>query len=97
LASKISALSSNANILKSYVEDNNLERRSAVWKPMDDSSLQSVPRFNEEQLGSLTFGVYQLKMSSSYIQDHLDGNCEINVHVDDSDLSGYKSKVGTRH
>ncbi|XP_060604358.1 uncharacterized protein LOC132757169 [Ruditapes philippinarum] len=95
LASKMRALSSNANILKSYVEDNNLERRSALWKPVDDSSLQSFPRFNEEQLRSLTCGVYQLKMSSSYIQEHLDGNCEIQVHNDDSDL--IRVRIQSRH
>ncbi|XP_045216033.2 uncharacterized protein LOC123566193 [Mercenaria mercenaria] len=86
LASRMLSLSSGGNTLKSYVEANNLERRSALWKPVSDVVLDNFPRFTEEQLRSLTCGVYQLKMSSSYIQEHLDGNCDIQVHADDNDL-----------
>jgi hypothetical protein len=40
----------------------------------------------EEQLRSITFGVYQLKLSSSYIQEYMDGESRIYVHKDENNL-----------
>jgi hypothetical protein len=50
--------------LLSYVVENKFERQSAQWVPIDDSEV-SFPQLMEEQLKSNTFGVYQLKLSSS--------------------------------
>ena len=52
---------------KTYVVENKLERRSAQRVPIDDSEV-SFPQLMEEQLRCITFGVYQWKLSSSYIQ-----------------------------
>jgi hypothetical protein len=73
------------NALKTYVVENKLERRSAQWIPIDDSEV-SFPQLMEEQLRSITFGVYQLKLSSSYIQEYMDGASRICVHKDDNNL-----------
>ena len=73
------------NALKTYVVENKLERRSAQGVPIDDSEV-SFPQLMEEQLRSITFGVYQLKLSSSYIQEYMDGESRICVHKDDNNL-----------
>jgi hypothetical protein len=61
------------------VVENKLERWSAQWVPIDDSEV-SFLQLMEEQLRSITFGVYQLKLSSSYIQEYMDGESRICVH-----------------
>ena len=71
------------NALKTYVVENKLERRSEQWVLIDDSEV-SCPQLMEEQLRSITFGVYQLKLSSSDIQEYMDGESRICVHKDDN-------------
>ncbi|CAC5402678.1 unnamed protein product [Mytilus coruscus] len=73
------------NTLKTYVEENNLQRRTAQWKPIEDSAIP-FPQLTDEQLRSLTFGVYQLKLSSSYIQEYMEGDSQICVYKDANDL-----------
>jgi hypothetical protein len=68
------------NALKTYVVENKFERQSAQWVSIDDSEV-SFPQLMEEQLKSNTFGVYQLKLSSSYIQEYMDGESRICVTV----------------
>jgi hypothetical protein len=82
------------NALKTYVVENKLERRSAQWVPIDDSEV-SFPQLMEEQLRSITFGVYQLKLSSSYIQEYMDGESRICVHKDDNNL--IRVRIQSRH
>ena len=97
------------NALKTYVVENKLERRSEQWVPIDDSEV-SFPQLMREQLRSITFGVYQLKLSSSYIQEYMDGESRICVHKDDnnpirvriqrrhgSSIQKQKSYLGTAH
>ena len=48
--------------------------------------LLDFPRLDENELRNITCGVYQLKQATSYIQEHLDGNCKILVHKDDEKL-----------
>ena len=52
--------------------------RLRIWRPMDEMENDTFPRL-KDQLRELTFGVYQLWLSTSYIQEHLEGNCEIRV------------------
>ena len=88
------------NALKTYVVENKLERRSAQWVPIDDSEV-SFPQLMEEQPRSITFGVYQLKLSSSYIQEYMDGESRICVHQKNicygSSIQKQKSYLGTAH
>jgi hypothetical protein len=82
------------NALKTYVVENKLERRSAQWVLIDDSEV-SFPQLMEEQPRSITFGVYQLKLSSSYIQEYMDGESRICVHKDDNNL--IRVRIQSRH
>jgi len=82
------------NALKTYVVENKLERRSAQWIPIDDSEV-SFPQLMDEQLRSITFGVYQLKLSSSCIQEYMDDESRICVHKDDNNL--IRVRIQSRH
>ena len=82
------------NALKTYVVENKFERQSAQWVSIDDSEV-SFPQLMEEQLKSNTFGVYQLKLSSSYIQEYMDGESRICVHKDDNNL--IRARMQSRH
>ena len=53
------------------------------------------PELDEEQLRNLTCGTYQLKMSSSYAQEHIDGNCTIQIHSENDGL--LRVKLQSRH
>ena len=63
-------LSRQVNTLKERVETEHLyTRRSTVWK--EATAVVDFPRLSEERLRELT--TYQLKLSKSYIQEHVDG------------------------
>ena len=67
------------------MEDENLERRSIIWKS-PDNCLADFPHLDEAELRNITCGVYQLKLNSSYMQEYLEGNSEIFVHQEDDHL-----------
>ena len=87
-------LSRQINTLRQRVEDENLERRSIIWKS-PDNCLADFPHLDETELRSITCGVYQLKLSSSYIQEYLEGNSEIFVHQEDDHL--IRVRLQSRH
>jgi hypothetical protein len=78
-------LSRQINTLRQRVEDENLERRFIIWKS-PDNCLADFPHLDETELRNITCGVYQLKLSSSYMQEYLEGNSEIFVHQEDDHL-----------
>ncbi|CAC5377200.1 unnamed protein product [Mytilus coruscus] len=94
LAAKMLHLSKNVNTLKQRVEEENFERRKTIWKE-PDNNLDDFPRLDEEDLRNITCGVYQMKLSTSYIQEHLEGNCQILVHQEDEHL--IRVKLQSRH
>lgn len=83
------------NSLKAYVEEAHLERRSATWSKVTEAQLEEFPRLTDEQLRELTLGVYQLKLSPFYIQEHLSGECDIFVHHEHQNL--LRVKIQSRH
>ncbi|CAC5421707.1 unnamed protein product [Mytilus coruscus] len=82
------------NTLKAYVEENNLQRGTVQWKPIQDSDIP-FPQLTDEQLRSLTCGVYQLKLSPSYIQEYMEGDSQICFHKDAPDL--LRIRIQSRH
>ena len=66
LAAKMLHLSQKVNTLKQRVEDDNLGMRTAIWKE-PSNNMDDFPRLTEDDLRNITCGVYQIKMSSSYI------------------------------
>jgi hypothetical protein len=51
-----------------------------VWINVDEADI-AFPTMNEEELRELTFGVYQLKQSPSYIQEHKEGEFDIKGRI----------------
>ena len=56
-------LSRQINTLRQRVEDENLERRSIIWKSLDNW-LTDFPHLDETELRNIACRVYQLKRSS---------------------------------
>lgn len=71
LARIIKEKADNVNILQTYVQMENLERRNAIWSRLNKNHLQGFPKFGLNYLEQLTLGVYQLSLAPSYIQDKL--------------------------
>ena len=69
-------LASNSNKLQEEVVSRGLERSRAVWETVTDTELDDFPRLTEEQLRTVTCGIYQLKLSPGYIQEHLQGDAD---------------------
>lgn len=57
--------------------------------------LLGFPYLDEEQLRNLTCGIYQLRLSPSYAQEHLEGNCQIHVHKEEPGL--VRVRLQSRH
>ena len=75
------------------MEENNLERKSAKWEKTED--IKDFPFLDEQELRNITCGVYQLKLSPSYIQEYLDGESQILIHKEDPGL--IRVKIHSRH
>ncbi|XP_062600940.1 uncharacterized protein LOC134262562 [Saccostrea cucullata] len=81
LGLKMLHLSKQVNVLQQQVEEQHLDRRSGCWEPVED--LRGFPYLDEEQLRNLTCGTYQLRLSPNYAQEHLEGDCHIQVHKEE--------------
>ncbi|XP_061195021.1 uncharacterized protein LOC133203192 [Saccostrea echinata] len=94
-AAKMLHLSKKVNHLKAFIEEKGLQRKTAVWKPTSEVDLDSFPILDDEELRNLTCGTYQLKLSSSYMQEHMDGESDIYFHEEDNTL--LRAKIHSRH
>lgn len=93
LGSKMLYLSKQVNTLQQHVELNKLDRRTVCWEEVED--LTDFPCLDEEQLRSLTCGTYQLRLSPSYAQEHIEGDCAIQVHKEEPGL--LRVRLQSRH
>lgn len=78
LGAKMLYSSMQVNQLKEQVEEQHLDRRSVCWKEV--SEVVDFPQLDEEGLQKLTCGSYQLRLSFSYAQEHIEGDCAIHMH-----------------
>lgn len=95
LAAKMIYLSKQINSLKQKIEDQKLETQRIIWKQPDDDSFKDFPRLDETDLRNITCGSYQLKLCASYMQEHIAGNCEIQIHKENEKL--IRVKLQSRH
>jgi hypothetical protein len=93
LGTKMLFLSKQVNHLMSHVNDNHLDRRTVCWTDIED--VTDFPCLDEEQLRSLTCGSYQLRLSSSYMQEHLDKDSLFQVHKEERGL--LRVRIQSRH
>ncbi|XP_062586998.1 uncharacterized protein LOC134248601 [Saccostrea cucullata] len=68
----------------SFIEEKGLQRKTVVWKATSEMDLGSFPTLDDEELRNLNCGTYQLKLSSSYMQEHIDGESDIYFHEEDN-------------
>lgn len=59
------------NHLQIRVEAENLARRNAIWSRLNHNHILDFPPLTLDYLRDLTIGIYQIKLSSSYIQDKM--------------------------
>ena len=88
-------LAANSNILQEEIMSRGLERNRTIWKTITDTELEDFPRLTEDQLRTVTCGIYQLKISPGYIHEHLQGETDIYVHKDDKGL--IRVRLQSRH
>ena len=80
MATKMLTLRKKENELKKMIEETGLDKKRIVWENVDEVDIV-FPKMNIDQLSELTLGVYQLNQSSSYIQEHLDGDFDIKGNI----------------
>ena len=82
--------------LQSFVEEHNLDRRSvAKWGSVDDCDIYEFPKLDDVTLRLLTLGTYQLKLSTSYIQEYVGGECEMQLFLESEGL--LRVRLQSRH
>jgi len=80
--------------LQSFIEDNGLDKRNkSNWDIVEH--VEDFPRMSDTMLRVLTLGTYQLKLSRSYVQEYLSGDCDIQVHKEIEGL--LRVKLQSRH
>lgn len=80
------------NHMKTFVDENGLQRKTAAWKSSSEVDLDSFRRLDVEELRNLTCGTNQLRLSSKYMQEHLDG--ESDIYFNEQLL---RAKIQSRH
>ena len=94
-ASRMLERVAKTNELQQFIEENNLERRSAKWESVDECQLSDFPQLDDTILRILTLGTYQLKLSSSYIQEYVGGDCSIQLFRENDGL--LRVRLQSRH
>lgn len=94
LGTKMLYSSKQVNQLKEQVEEQHLDRRSVCWKEV--SEVVDFQQLDEERLQKLTCGSYQLRLSSSYAQEHIEGDCAIHMHKEEV-FWEFLCRAGTHH
>jgi len=59
----------DVNIVQARVEAENLRFKQGRWVSLGEEHVPLFPQLSNEYLCNLTYGIYQLKLSPSYIQD----------------------------
>ena len=88
------ALSKNSNDLQILVENN---RRKKQKNQRVDAESLNFPKLSEDFIRNLTFGVYQLKQSKSYTQEHLNDDGEYEYEFIDYEKEILRVKINSRH
>ncbi|KAJ8910345.1 hypothetical protein NQ315_004544 [Exocentrus adspersus] len=81
LANEMRRKALEENHVQTYVEQNNLIRRRGIWHNLIGHQIE-FPRLELEILKSLTFGVFQLRLSPLYIQDNMDQDGRHCIEID---------------
>lgn len=98
LAREMLLKSRQANVIQQRVEADGLLRRHGAWEPLDENQIPHFPILNIDDLRNLTFGVFQLRLSPSYIQyNTIEGNNFFEYDSRLNDLQLVRIRVKSRH
>ena len=92
-------LSGKANHLQNRVlSDTSLSHRPKAWIPIKDcyESIPTFPKMSEEEIRSLTFGVYQVRQAASYIDKYICGS-NSNIYFRESTSDLVHVRIQSRH
>ncbi|KYN50167.1 hypothetical protein ALC62_01022 [Cyphomyrmex costatus] len=71
------------NVVQALVEAENLHTRNAQrWVRLNAGQIQDFPILTIQDLKDLTFGIYQVKLAPSYVQDKLQREAEDELQVE---------------
>ncbi|GBP93237.1 hypothetical protein EVAR_68244_1 [Eumeta japonica] len=79
------------------VEEKGWMRKKAIWTKLTDTDLQDFPRLTWDELRQLTIGIYQLKQSQSYTQEHLNEEGMYSIYIHREDDSVLRVQLRSRH
>jgi len=94
LANKMLEMSKQVNLLREEVDERKLDSKTN-WRPISEDDAENFPRLSEEDLRTITCGVYQLKLSPCYMKEHLDESCSITIHRNEHNL--IRVRLQSRH
>lgn len=97
IAQRMLDLVKKPNHLQKTVEENGWARKKAIWRPLSESDLSDFPQLTWEELRNLTLGIYQLKQSRSYTQEHISQTGMYSLYVHREDVSVIRIQLRSRH
>ncbi|GBP88771.1 hypothetical protein EVAR_65370_1 [Eumeta japonica] len=97
IAQRMLDLVERPNYLKQMVEEKGWMRKKAIWTKLTDTDLQDFPRLTWDELRQLTIGIYQLKQSQSYTQEHLNEEGMYSIYIHREDDSVLRVQLRSRH
>lgn len=97
IAQRMLDLVKEPNHLKQMVEDKGWAKNKAIWTELTDTDLQDFPRLTWDELRQLTLGIYQIKESQSYTQEHLDEQGMYSLYIHREDNSVIRIQIRSRH
>ncbi|XP_069109614.1 uncharacterized protein [Argopecten irradians] len=98
VAAKMKVLAASTNTLQNRVQEEQLDRRTREWKPLDGAtSVVEFPTLSEEELRHITIGVYQLKLARFYASEHLSEDGDFNIMVNDEEDGMLRARIQSRH
>lgn len=83
LAREMIQRSRTVNFIQTRVRAENLRRRPAQWRQLQNNDVFDFPILDLQYL-HFTYGIYQINLASSYIQDTLDRNGDEELHIDEN-------------
>lgn len=86
------------NLLKHFLEEENLIRHTLQWEKVNEACLNDFPKLTMSELRELTFGVYQLKQAPSYLADTINEDGEYDIYYHSFlQQNAVKFRVQSRH
>ena len=98
VAEKMLSLSKQQNLVQKRVTDDKLLAHRSSWSLLQDNNLAipEFPKLSEDDIRSLTFGVYQVRQAALYIDEYLDGG-NSNIYISKVYHNLLHARIQSRH